>query len=90
MMISAKSHHIIHAPASLDTGKCYKTTSQQVRRITEITSDGLVGYESRGSSYKGQSSWNYGGPNKSQWPSKEVFASQVDEEVRCDWDPNFG
>ena len=77
-------------PTSLAIGKCYKTTSQQVRRITEITNDGLVGYESRGKSYSGPSSWGYGGPIKSQWPSKEVFASQVDAEVRCDWDPNFG
>lgn len=71
-------------------GSCFVTANEQVRRVTEITVDGLVGYEARGKSFKlGEKAWHIGGPTKSNWPDKATFAAQVVRKVRCDWDPDF-
>ena len=76
--------------STIVVGNCFVTASGQVRRITEITADGRVGYESRGKSYqKGESSWSFGGPTKDNWPDAATFVSQVERPVACHWDPDY-
>ena len=69
-------------PSNIVTEKCFVTKTNQVRKVTEIV-NGHVNYLSRGA--KSNMSWDFG-PSKSAWPSIDDFASEVDREVRCDWD----
>ena len=67
--------------ADIAVGKCFATTTDQVRRVIEVGPDDLV-YESRG---KQAGQWS-----GRQRVTKSVFAEAVDREVHCDWDPRFG
>ena len=70
-------------PNDVEVGKCFVTTTNQVRRVKNITSDDRIEYESRG----GKSSMKWGfGPPLTALPKREKFAADVDHEVRCDWD----
>lgn len=76
--------------SEISVGCCFVTASGQVRRVTVITDEGLVGYEARGKSFRaGEKSWGPAGPTMDKWPDKETFASQVERKVPCHWDPDF-
>lgn len=62
-------------------GKCFTTTTDQMRRVIEVGDDDLV-YESRG---KQAGQWS-----GRQRVTKSMFAAAVDREVHCDWDPRYG
>jgi hypothetical protein len=68
-------------PESIQVGKCYLTTTGQVRRVIRIMPNGRVQYEHR----LGHAVL------KRQWPSNiaeaRTFAFAVEREVPCDWTP---
>ncbi len=68
-------------PESIEVGKCYLTTTGQVRRVIRIMPNGRVQYEHR----LGHAIL------KRQWPSNiaeaRTFAFAVEREVPCDWTP---
>lgn len=77
-------------PEEVVAGACFATAASQVRRIVEITADGRVNYQARGRSFRhGENSWGPSGVTQDNWPNREEFASQVERQVRCDWDPDF-
>jgi hypothetical protein len=59
-------------PEDVKIGRCFITTQEQVRRVTDITSDDRVQYEARGGQYPGQGSWGPGS-NLSQPPAGNPF-----------------
>lgn len=61
-------------------GKCFVTSANQVRRVKDIK-DGKVQYESRGKKAGDWNNW--------VWVAIDNFASAVDHEVSCDYDPDF-
>ncbi|MGE3990117.1 hypothetical protein [Pseudorhodoplanes sp.] len=70
--------------SSIAKGKCYVTSSGQVRRVMEVE-DGKITYESRGKKSVGKDViW---GP-KATVPADQ-FADRVDREVQWDYDPNY-
>jgi hypothetical protein len=76
-------------PDDVQVGRCFVTSQNQVRKVTEITSDDRVNYVARGSSFqRGEASWGRG-PIKSALPSRADFANAVDRQVTCDWDPHY-
>ena len=71
--------------SDLEVGKCFVTSSGQVRRILEFSNDGKICYEARGKKSL---------PENEIWGPKttvnaEKFASDVEREVRWDYDPDF-
>jgi hypothetical protein len=75
-------------PEDVVKDACFVTSTNQVRKVIEITSDDRVNYLTRGASYKGESSWGYG-PPRTALPLRSEFAGQVDRKVTCDWDPDY-
>lgn len=67
---------------SIAVGRCFVTSTGQVRRVLEIK-DGKVKYESRGKTDRGGSSVGRTTVSDSR------FASDVDREVTCDWNPDY-
>ena len=70
-------------PSSIDAGNCYLTTTKQVRKVLEIDGDS-VKFVPRGE--KPTRDWEKGGW---QVTTKNNFASEVDRQVTCDWDPAY-
>jgi hypothetical protein len=75
-------------PEEVVVGACFVTTTNQVRKVIEITADDCVSYMARGASSKMNFSWG-STPIRSQLPSRVEFANQVDRGVRCDWDKDY-
>jgi hypothetical protein len=73
------------SPRSVSEGKCYATPAKppQVRRVLTVA-NGQVTYEARG--HKAVSG-SWGSRTK---VSVDTFAADVDREVNCDFDPDFG
>jgi hypothetical protein len=67
-------------------GRCFRTSTNQVRRVLKITEDDHVQYEARGS--RGTDTWNPGSTLTNP-PTRAQFAADVEEHVRCDWDINY-
>ena len=70
-------------PTTIAVGKCYVTLTGQVRKVQEIDGD-RVKYVHRGK--KATPGWETG---QWRWASKSTFAADVDQEVACDWDPDY-
>lgn len=66
--------------SKISEGKCFVTSTFQVRRVIAVNGD-TVTYESRGKRARGWSS--------RQDAKKATFASAVEREVSCDYDPDF-
>lgn len=71
-------------PNSIAVGNCYVTSTQQVRKVLEISDDHRLKYVSRGK--KPTPNWENG---SFTWVSRDVFADDVDRQVTCDWDPDY-
>ncbi len=67
-------------PSEIAVGKCYVTSTDQARKVTEIT-DGNVLYLAR--SHKLKNEW-HPGSTKANPPSLETFAAAVDSEIPCE------
>lgn len=70
-------------PENIQVGKCFATRGNQVRRVLGIEG-GKVTYEARGPKMR-----------RGRWPSRATvvlgkFAADVEKEVPCHYDPEFG
>lgn len=67
---------------SVQVGKCYVTTTMQVRKVIERNGASLK-YVSRGRTDQG------GFSSAHVTVGVGSFVRDVDREVTCDWDPNY-
>ncbi len=67
---------------SVESGKCYKTATDQVRRVLNVSGDSVT-YEARGHTLV-QGIW---GPRIKV--SLDKFVADVVAEVACDFDPDL-
>jgi hypothetical protein len=74
-------------PDQIKVGSCYRTGTNNVHKVLEITADDRVNFLTRGGSYaRGENAWTPGALSNA-WPRCSVFALKVLSEVPCDWDP---
>ena len=71
-------------PNSIAVGLCYKTTSEQVRKVISSEGDD-IGYVFRGS--KNRKNWEKSGQRRTTTRIK--FVSEVEREVKCHWDEDY-
>jgi hypothetical protein len=73
-------------PNDVQVDRCFRTPTNEVRRVTEITKEDCIQYVSRGSRATGP--WGPGS-NLSHPPTRARFVAEVVEWVRCDWDDRY-
>ncbi len=71
-------------PNSIAVGLCYKTTSEQVRKVISLEGDD-IGYAFRGS--KNRKDWEKSGHRRTTTRNK--FVLEVEREVKCHWDEDY-
>jgi hypothetical protein len=74
---------MVVAPEKIEANKCYRTSTGEVRRVTDI-SDDQVTFEVRGKRHR-RYPWD-----RRPRQSRQTFASVVIEEVPSQWDPDVG